>query len=71
MILLLIVGSRERTVSSLWALSRAFGSGSSRMGMLPGEQEQQHVVFCHNALLCGTLEVLGAASGACSQTPYW
>ena len=32
-------------------------------------REQQQVVFCHNALLCGALEVIGAASGAFSQTP--
>ena len=25
-------------------------------------------MFSHNAVLCGTLEVLGAASGACSRT---
>ena len=28
--------------------------------MLLGVREQQQVVFGHNALLCGTLEVIGA-----------
>ena len=27
------------------------------------------MVFGHNALLCGALEVIGAVSGACSWTP--
>ena len=30
---------------------------------------QQQVVFSHNALLCGALEMIGATSGVCSQTP--
>ena len=46
----------------------AFDSGSSRIGVFPGVLEHQHVVFGHNALLCGALEVSGAASGVCSQT---
>ena len=50
---LLVAGSWEGT--SIWALLRAFGSGSSRAGMLPGEKEQQQVVFHHNVLLRGTL----------------
>ena len=37
--------------------------------MLPGVQEQQQVVFGHSALLCGALEVNGAASSVCSWTP--
>ena len=37
--------------------------------MLPGVQEQQQVMFGHSALLCCALEVIGATSGACSQTP--
>ena len=32
-------------------------------------QEHQQLVFGHNALLCGALEVNGAASGTCSWTP--
>ena len=36
--------------------------------MFPGAREHQQVAFGHNALLCGDLEVSGAASGACSQT---
>ena len=42
--------------------SGAFGCGSSRAGMYPGEREKQQVVLSHNALLCGALEVIGAAS---------
>ena len=53
----------------MWALPGAFSSGSNRADVLPDIGEQQQVVFGHNALLCGALEVTGAASGACSQTP--
>ena len=49
----------------MWALPRVFGSA----GVLSGVREQQQVVFNHNALLCGTLEEIGSASGACSLTP--
>ena len=52
----------------MWVLPRAFGSGSSRAGVFPGMQEYQQVVFGHNALLCGALEVNGVASGVCSWT---
>ena len=38
------------------------------MGVFPEMQEHQQVVFGHNALLCGTLEVIEATSGACSWT---
>lgn len=37
--------------------------------VFPGVWEQQQLVFSLNALLCGALEVNGAASGVCSQTP--
>ena len=37
----------------MWLLPRAFGCGSSGMGMFPGMQEHQQVVFGHNALLYG------------------
>ena len=37
--------------------------------MLPGVQEQQQPVFGHNALLCGTLEVIETTDGACSWNP--
>ena len=37
--------------------------------VLPGMQEQQRVVFGPSALLCGALEMVGAASGSCSWTP--
>ena len=50
----------------MWALPGEFGSDSNKAGVLPGLQEQQQVVFGHSALLCGTLEVIGAASNACS-----
>ncbi len=53
----------------MWVLPRAFGSGSSRAGVFPGVREHQQVVFSHSALLCGALEVNGAASGICSWTP--
>ena len=52
----------------MWALPGEFGSDSNKAGVLPGLQEQQQVVFGHSALLCGTLEVIGATSGACSWT---
>ena len=62
---------RDQTCFScgLRLLPGAFGSGNNSAGLLPGVREQQQVVFGHNALLCGTLEVNGASSGACSQTP--
>ena len=53
----------------MWVLSQAFGSGSSRVDIFPGVQEHQQVAFGHRALLCGALEVNGAASGVCSQAP--
>ena len=53
----------------MWVLPRALGSSSSRAGVFPGVQEHQQVVFGHRALLCGALEVNGAASGVCSQAP--
>ena len=52
----------------MWGLPEMFGSGSSRAGVSPGVQEHQQVVFGHSALLCGALEVNGAASGVCSWT---
>ena len=52
----------------MWALPGEFGSDSNKAGVLPGLQEQQQVVFGHSALLCGTLGVIGATSGACSWT---
>ena len=52
----------------MWALPGVFSSGSNRASVLPGVLEQQQVVFGHKALLCGTLEVPGAASVACSWT---
>ena len=48
-----------------------FGSGSNRASVLPGVREQQQLVFGHSALLCGTLEVIGATSDACSWTLWW
>ena len=48
----------------MWALPGVYCSGSHRAGVLPGVGEQQ-MVFGHNALFCGTLEVIGAESGAC------
>ena len=53
----------------MWALPGVFGSGSIRARVLPGVREYQQVVFGHSAPLCGALEVIGATSGACSQTP--
>ena len=38
-------------------------------GGVPRGAEHQQVVFGHSTLLCGALEVNGAASGVCSQTP--
>ena len=38
--------------SSIWALPRVFGSGSSRAGVFPGKCEQQCVVLACNALSC-------------------
>ena len=35
--LLLVVGSWEGTDDHLWVLPRAFGSGSCRAGVFPGE----------------------------------
>ena len=40
-----------------------------RARVLPRVREQHQVVFGHNALLHGTLEVTGAESGICSWTP--
>ena len=53
----------------MWVLPITFGSDSSRAVVFPGLQEHQQMVFGHSALLCGALEVNGAASGVCSQTP--
>ena len=53
----------------MWVLPEVFGSGSSREGVFPGVREHQQVVFGHNALLCGALEVSMAASGVCSLAP--
>ena len=44
-------------------------SGSSRATVFWGVQENHQMVFSHSALLCGALEVIGAASGVCSLTP--
>ena len=42
----LFAGSWKLTVSKqMWALPGAFGSGSSKVGMFPGEWEQQQVVL--------------------------
>ena len=51
----------------MWVRPGAINSGSSRAGVLPGEREQQQVVFVHNALLMVPSEVIGAVSGAYSQ----
>ena len=53
----------------MWALPSAFGSGGYWISVLPGIQEPPQVVFGKNALLCGTLEVMGATGDACSWTP--
>ena len=53
----------------MWVLPGIFGSGSSRVGVFSGVQEHQQVVLGHNAILCGALEVNGAASVVSSQTP--
>ena len=55
----------------MWALLPVvFGSGSSssRAGMFSGLQEQQQLVFGHNALLVVPSKVIRAACGACSHT---
>ena len=52
-------------------LPGTFCSGSNRAGVFPRVQEHKHVVFSHNALLCGVLEVNGAASDFCSCIPQW
>ena len=53
----------------MWVLPRAFDICSIRVAVFPGVREQQQVVFGHNALLCGALEVNRAARGVCSWTP--
>ena len=53
----------------MWVQPGMFGSGNSRVGMFLGVREHQQVVFGHNALLCGALEVNGAASDFCSGIP--
>ena len=53
----------------MWVLPGAFGSCSSRVVVFPGCLEHKQVVSGHNALLCGALEVNGAARGVCSLTP--
>ena len=50
----------------MWVPPGMFGSGNSRVGVFPGVREHHLVVFCHSALLCGALEVNGAASDFCS-----
>ena len=47
---------------------RVFSSGNIKAGVFPGLLENQQVVFGHISLLYGSLEVIGAASGVCSQT---
>ena len=56
----MILGSDR---SSVWALPRAFGSGSNSAGVLP--EVEQRVVFSHIALLYGTLQAIGTAYSAC------
>ena len=53
----------------MWVLPGMFGSGSSRVVVFPGVLEHQQVMFTHSALPCCALEVNGAVSGVCSQTP--
>ena len=53
----------------MWVLPRKFGSGSHDTGVFPGVQKHQQMVFSHNALLCGTLEVNGPASDFRSGIP--
>lgn len=56
--LVLVTGSGE-VRSDMWVPHGAFSRGNKRASLFPGVQEHQQVVFDHNALLCGALEVLG------------
>ena len=66
--MLLVAGSWEvieiRRVGTAWNIWQWQQQGRC----VPRGVKHQQVVFGHNALLCGALEVNGA-SGVCSQTP--
>ena len=47
----------------------SWAAAAAGVVVLPGVQEQQQVVFGHNALLHAALEVTGVASGARAWTP--
>ena len=67
--LLLVSESWEVTEIKRVGTPQSIQQWQSRASALSGMQKQQQMVPGHNALLCGALEVIGAASSACSWTP--
>ena len=54
--LLLVAGFREVIlIKQVWVLLRAFCSGRSRLGVFPGELEQQRAVLSCSALFFADL----------------
>ena len=67
--LLLAAGSWEVAVIRCVGTAQCVWQWQQQAGVFPGVREHQHVVFGHNALLCGALEVSEAAGGVCSWRP--
>ena len=44
-----------KVIKHEWALPRVFGSGSNRVGVFPGEWEQQQVVLGYSAFFFANL----------------
>ena len=67
--LLLVAASWEVTEIRRVDTAQSVWQWQQQGGCVPwGVQEHQQVVFRYSALLCGALEVNGAANGFCSQT---
>lgn len=66
--MLLVAGAWEVTEIRPVGTTQSVWQWQQQGGLFPRVQEHQQLVFDHNVLLCGALEVIGAASGVCSWT---